>query len=73
MSLAAANLDGALAAGINLTGFLGSLTIGAVKNGADISLAGVPPSKPKNLGTRITAGVIGDGTDIAISNAPLGS
>ena len=55
---------------MNLTAFLGSLTIGDVKNGADITLAGAPPKL--GLTTKITAGAIGDGTAIAITGAPLG-
>jgi hypothetical protein len=68
LSLSAADLIGS---GINLSSFLGSLTIGDVKNAADISLAGSPPSLGRT--TAITAGVIGDGTDITITGAPLGS
>ena len=55
---------------IDLTGFPCSLSIGAVSNGADITLAGAPPKVTQT--TKITAGVIGDGTDIAITGAPLG-
>jgi Calx-beta domain len=70
LSLAKTDLVGA---GINLTTFLRSLMIGDIRNGADLTLAGAPPTKPKNLATKITAGVIDDRTDIAITGAPLGS
>jgi hypothetical protein len=43
-------------AGLNLTGFLGSMTVGDVLDGADLILGGAPPAKPVNAGTRITAG-----------------
>ena len=69
LSLTGADLDGLAGNGIELTSFLGSLSIGAIENGADIALAGAPPRA--GLGTKITAGVIGDGTDIAITEAPL--
>ncbi|HEX3151269.1 MAG TPA: Ig-like domain-containing protein [Gemmataceae bacterium] len=68
LTLAKADL---LGAGINLTSFLGSVTIGDIKTGADITLIGAPPKAGQ--GTKITAGVIGDGTDIAITGAPLAS
>jgi hypothetical protein len=66
LSLAAADLVGN---GIHLTDFLGSLLIGAVQNGADISLHAV--KRLSGRGTAITAGVIGDGTNIELINAPL--
>jgi len=53
-----ANLNGP---GINLNGYLGALVIGDVQNGADIRALGTATQK-----TRITAGVIGDGTDIDV-------
>jgi len=53
-----ANLNGP---GINLNGYLGTLLIGDVQNGADIRAQGTATQK-----TRITAGIIGDGTDIDI-------
>ena len=55
-------------AGFHLTGFLGSLRIGDVRNGADLDLAGTGPTTKSS--TRIVTGVINDGTDIAIA-APL--
>jgi hypothetical protein len=67
--LAGADLDGSAGNGVQLTSFLRSLSIGAIKNGADIILAGAPPKA--GLGTKITASLIGDGTDIAINGAPL--
>jgi Calx-beta domain len=57
--------------GINLTTFLGSLSIGAISNSADITVAGIAPTATS--ATRITAGVISDGTNINILDAPLGS
>ncbi|HEX3149809.1 MAG TPA: Ig-like domain-containing protein [Gemmataceae bacterium] len=68
LNLAKADLNGV---GIDLTSFLGSLAIGAVKNAADITLAGVPPTS--SLSTKLTVGVVEDGTDILITGAPLGS
>jgi ELWxxDGT repeat protein len=68
LALAKADLTGA---GINLTSFLGSLVVGDIKNGADITLNGTPLKS--GMGTKITAGVIGNGTDIAITGAPLAS
>jgi parallel beta-helix repeat protein len=58
-------------AGINLSSFLGSLTIGDIRNGADITLTGAPPAKPKSPGTKLTVGQIFDNTDIAITGAAL--
>jgi hypothetical protein len=52
--------------GVNLSGFLGSLTIGDVRNGADIVAGASTNPKAK---TNITAGVIGDGTSITIGGA----
>jgi hypothetical protein len=69
--MAAADLDGSIGAGIKLTSYLGSLRIGDIKNGADITLTGSPPIRTG--ATKITAGVIGNGTDIAITGAPLGN
>jgi hypothetical protein len=68
LSLAKADLDGS---GIHLNGYLGSLTIGGVKSGADITLTGAPPIA--KAATKITAGVIEDDVDIAITGAPLGN
>lgn len=68
LSLAKADLDGP---GIDLNGYLGSLTISDVKNGADIAVSGAPPVA--KAATRITAGVIEDGTDINITGVPLSS
>ena len=57
-------------AGMTFTSFVGSLSLGNVENGADLALAGAPPTA--NGATAITVGVIGDGTDISITGAPLG-
>ncbi|HEX3148071.1 MAG TPA: glycosyl hydrolase family 17 protein [Gemmataceae bacterium] len=59
--------------GITMSGFLGKLLIGNIGGGADITINGSVPAKPKNASVKITAGVIGDGTDILIPNAPLGN
>jgi exo-beta-1,3-glucanase (GH17 family) len=59
--------------GIALSGFLGTLTIGNIGGGADITIGGAAPTTPKNASVKIAAGVIGDGTDITIPNAPLGN
>jgi hypothetical protein len=57
--------------GFNLqTGYAGSITVGNVSNGADFELPGALPAKAK--GVAITAGVIGDGTDINVA-APIKS
>jgi hypothetical protein len=69
LSLAKADLVGA---GISLNGYLGLLAIGDIGTGAALNLAGPAPAKPKNAGTWITAGVIGDGTAIT-SAAPISS
>lgn len=62
LSAAKANLDGDLGPGVELTGYLGSLTLGNVLHGADITAgAGVRP-------TRVTLGAVGDGTDVDIAN-----
>ena len=55
LSLAKADLDGTIGNGISLTSFLGSLAIGAVKNGADLNLTGAPPKSSQT--TKITAGI----------------
>lgn len=52
--------------GINLNGYLGSLTIGNILNGADITTLATTNPKQK---TRITTGAIGDGTAINIGAA----
>ncbi len=52
-------------AGIHLDGFIGSLTIGDVLNGADIELAGTGPTA--NSATRIVTGVIADNTDLSVA------
>ena len=49
--------------GINLNGYLGSLVIGNVVNGADITTGANPDPLRK---TRLNALVIGDGTDINV-------
>ena len=49
--------------GINLNGYLGTLTIGNISNGADIKTLATTNPKQK---TRITTGAIGDGTAIDI-------
>ena len=56
-----------LSGDINLSGPLGSLTIGDVVNGADIVAGGLPTQK-----SRITAGIIGDGTDITLGTSLAG-
>jgi hypothetical protein len=56
-------------AGMNFSSFVGSLTIGNIENGADVTLSGAPPTAKG--ATAITAGVIGNGTDISITGAPL--
>ena len=53
--LAKADLVGA---GIDIAGYLGALTIGDIKNGADIAVHGAPPLTPAMAGTRIRAGRI---------------
>ena len=63
-----ADLNGA---GISLNGYLGELTIGNVSGGADIITLASPP-KPTSA-TKITAGVIGDGTDITVTGVPIGT
>jgi hypothetical protein len=57
-------------AGFNLTSFAGTIRVGNVSNGADFLLPGLPPA-PKSA-VSITAGVIGDGTDITVA-APIKS
>ena len=54
-----------IGAGFHLAGFLGTLTIGNVQNGADIDLAGTGPTSKS--ATRIVTGVVGDGTDISVA------
>ncbi|HEX3151732.1 MAG TPA: Calx-beta domain-containing protein [Gemmataceae bacterium] len=66
LALAKADLVGA---GIAINGFVGALSIGAIANGADLTLTGSPPKAGMTM--KITAGVIADGTDIAIGGAPL--
>jgi len=56
-----------------VAGFLGTIKIGNVSGEADILIAGAPPVKPLGMTVKITAGVIADGTDIRVPNAPLGS
>jgi Bacterial Ig-like domain/Calx-beta domain len=68
LSLGKADLTGT---GINLTSFLGSLTIGDIAAGTGVTLTGAPPKVGQ--GTKIVAGVIGDATAIAITGAPLAS
>lgn len=55
--------------GINLNGYLGSLTIGNILNGADITTLATTNPKQKS---RITAGAIGDGTAIKIAASVSG-
>jgi hypothetical protein len=56
------NLDGAFGPGVNVAGFLGSLTLGNVLNGADISAgAGTKP-------TKVTLGAVGNLSDVTIDN-----
>jgi Bacterial Ig-like domain/Calx-beta domain len=71
LSLGKNYLDGSVGDGINLSGFLGLLTVGDIRNGADIVVAGAPPKAGQTV--RITAGVIEDGTDLTVTGAPLGS
>jgi hypothetical protein len=56
-------------AGFNLvggpTGYAGAITVANVSGGADFELGGALPAKAK--GTKITAGVIADGTDINVT------
>jgi hypothetical protein len=70
LSLGKADLIGA---GIDVAGHLGSLTIGDIKNGADITVRGAPPLKPITAGTSITAGrilgTVGQESDITFTNA----
>jgi parallel beta-helix repeat protein len=75
LSMSKADLVGA---GLNFNGYVGSVNLGNVRNGADITLNGTastPRGVPKS--TRITAGqILGDGatglTDITVA-APLAS
>jgi hypothetical protein len=60
-SAKAATLSGG---GIQLDGYLGSVTVGNITNGADIVALGANTQK-----TRITAGVIGDGTAVDLRSA----
>jgi hypothetical protein len=56
------NLDGDFGPGINVAGFLGTLTLGNVLNGADISAgAGTKP-------TKVTLGAVGDLSNVTIDN-----
>ncbi|HVK08983.1 MAG TPA: Calx-beta domain-containing protein, partial [Gemmataceae bacterium] len=53
--------------GIHLTGYLGALTIGDVLNGADLIIGSTTAAtNARAKPTNITAGVIGDGTDITV-------
>jgi Calx-beta domain/FG-GAP repeat len=71
LALAKVDLTGA---GITMTGYVGTLTVGAVKNGADIHLNTTAEALPKlTSATKITAGVIGDETDISVAGNPLAS
>jgi uncharacterized membrane protein YgdD (TMEM256/DUF423 family) len=71
LSLGKNFLDGSAGDGIHLTGFLGSLRVGDIRNGADIVVSGTPPKAGQTV--KIAAGVIGDGTDVTVTGAPLGS
>ncbi len=59
------NLDGLLGPGITDSGFLGSLTLGNVLNGADISAGSSPDAKR----TKVKLGAVGDHSDVSIANA----
>jgi parallel beta-helix repeat protein len=56
ISAAKASLIGA---GINMTGYVGSVTLANVSNGADIITGGTSTQK-----TKVTLGVVGNGTDV---------
>jgi hypothetical protein len=56
--------------GINMTGYVGSVTVKDVKNGADILLNGTAPTAKSTV--KITTGVIGDNTTIDVK-APVAS
>jgi parallel beta-helix repeat protein len=71
-SLTAAKTD-LIGTGLHLTGYLGSLKIGNVGGGADIVVGGAPPATLRNPSVKVTAGVIGDGSDVTVTAAPLGS
>src|SRR5687767_13687207 len=62
--------------GVHMTGYLGTLKVKDVLNGADIILDGAAPALPRNAATRITAGRIlgtaADPTDIRTA-VPLAS
>ena len=47
-----------------MNGYLGSITVGNIENGADITVGGTETQK-----SRVTAGVIGDGTGIGFGSA----
>jgi parallel beta-helix repeat protein len=70
--LTAAKTD-LIGTGLHLTGYLGSLKVGNVGGGADILVGGAPPATLRNPSVKVTAGVIGDGSDVAVTAAPLGS
>jgi autotransporter-associated beta strand protein len=56
--------------GINMTGYVGSVTVKDVTNGADILLNGAAPDTKSTV--KITTGVIGDNTTIDVK-APVAS
>jgi hypothetical protein len=63
LSAAKVNLDGNFGPGIDVAGYLGTLMLGNVLNGADIS-AGVGIKS-----TRITLGAVGNQSDVTIDSA----
>jgi hypothetical protein len=71
-SLTATKID-LIGPGLHLAGYLGSLKIGDVGGGADIVVGGTPPATLRNPSVKITAGVIGAGSDVTVAAAPLGS
>jgi hypothetical protein len=64
-SARAANLTGP---GITMTGYLGTVTVADIKNGADITAG---PASTTRLKSRVTAAVVGDGTDINVGSPLL--
>jgi Calx-beta domain len=56
------NLDGAIGAGIQVVGSLGSITLGNVLNGADISTGAGAKS------TKVTLGAVGNQSNVTIGN-----
>ena len=62
-SINAAKLD-LIGAGINMSGYVGSVSLANVSNGADIITGGATFQK-----TKVTLGVVGNGTDVTIGSA----